>query len=99
LLIIIPEEIMAVFVISYDLNAPGQNYRALIDELKAVTHCHPMKSFWLVDVDQTAVEVRDALLSYMDANDRLAVIEFAPSADWATYLSLGHNRWIKARRP
>jgi hypothetical protein len=88
---------MAVFVVSYDLNAPGQNYQPLIDALEAVPHCHPLKSFWLVDVEQTAIEVRDALLSYMDSNDSLAVIEFTPTAQWAAYLPVQDIKWIESR--
>lgn len=90
---------MAVYVVSYDLNSPGQNYQDLYDALEAVPHCHPLESFWLIETAQTAVQVRDALLSYMDANDILAVIEFTVDADWAALLRRADIRWIKALRP
>jgi hypothetical protein len=90
---------MAIFIVSYDLNAPGQNYQPLYDALESVIHCHPLDSFWLIDVDQSAVEVREALRSFMDSNDSIAVIEFTPDADWACYLAGADIQWIKRRRP
>jgi hypothetical protein len=74
---------MAVQSISYDLRRPGQDYSGLFDAIKALgSWWHCLESVWLVDTSLTGTQVRDALRSYLDANDSLMVASLR--GNWAT---------------
>ncbi|MCR6644897.1 MAG: hypothetical protein NVV62_10490 [Terricaulis sp.] len=75
---------MSVYRVGYDLNKPGQNYDELIDALSKVGK-RILKSDWIVDVDQTAIQLREAVKSYLDRGDHVVVTEITDAADWATY--------------
>lgn len=77
---------MATHLVSYDLKKPGQNYAGLIKALSNVG-ARILKSAWIIDVNQTAAEARNDILTHLDRNDDLIVIEIrAASYDWATFL-------------
>lgn len=62
--------------ISYDLYKPGQNYEAVIAEIKtlglwAAVH----KSLWYVNSTLTATEAQARVWAKMDANDKLIVVD------------------------
>lgn len=61
------------YLITYDLSKPGQNYPGLIAALRNAGAVQILYSTWLVSTQQTNVQLRTALLSHMDANDRLFV--------------------------
>jgi hypothetical protein len=66
---------MSVYVISYDLNRPGQNYDDLFDAIKAsgTDWWHCLTSTWLLVSNQSALQVANALWAHMDRNDKLLV--------------------------
>jgi hypothetical protein len=70
------------FLISYDLDKPGQNYDKLINRLKEHGAFRVLFSQWALKTTWTAVELRDDLKTYMDSNDRLLVTEVASWASW-----------------
>ncbi|MDZ4775622.1 MAG: hypothetical protein SGJ23_02430 [Alphaproteobacteria bacterium] len=74
---------MTIFVVGYDLNSPGQDYVSLIAELRRVKGAKLLESTWIVDVNQTASQLRAALKTYGDSNDGYIVFEVTPFADWA----------------
>ena len=88
------EILMAVYLISYDLRAPGRDYEPLYKAIKATTHCHAMDSAWLVDVNQTPIQLREAVESWVDANDVVLVTRFR-SPDWAAY-NLACGKWLSS---
>ena len=62
--------------VSYDLHKPGQNYDAVIDEIKrhggwAKVHY----SLFYLDTQESAKQVAEAVRRAMDANDRLIVVD------------------------
>ena len=63
-----------VYLISYDLRAPGRDYSNLISEIKSLgSWAKPLESLWLVETTldtQTVVSRLNAL----DLTDRLLVI-------------------------
>lgn len=64
-----------VFSVNYRLNAPGQNYDALSDEIKnSDGWWHYLTSTWLVATNESADELARRLLQHLDANDSLLVI-------------------------
>lgn len=76
---------MARFVISYDLITPGKNYDALWAELGRLQAKRVLLSQWAGRINATsASHLRDHLRQYIDANDRILVMD-ADSADWAGY--------------
>ena len=75
---------MRVISISYDLRKPGKDYEGLINQVKALSGvwCHPTLSQWLVQTPLTAAQVRDRLLPFIDANDKLLVTELSGATAW-----------------
>jgi hypothetical protein len=63
-------------VISYDLFKKGQNYDALIVEIKKLgSWAHMNLSVWYVDSPLTGNEAAVKLRAVMDANDKLLVVD------------------------
>jgi hypothetical protein len=87
--------------ISYDLNAPGQDYPALIDAIKALGNwAKVQKSLWYVKSTYSASDAVEKVWPKMDRNDSLIVIDATnKTAAWqgvddkvSEYLK-GH--WVK----
>jgi len=74
------------YLVSYDLNAPGQNYDKLIKHLESYpTHWHFQMSAWIVGPADDALTVATAAWKHMDGNDKLVVQAFTPDSAWAGY--------------
>ncbi len=73
---------MKAYLISYDLVAPGRNYQRLFEELNRLGGFRVLQSQWVIRVTNTAAQVRDHLMQFVDANDRVLVNDFF---DWAGY--------------
>lgn len=88
---------MATYMIGYDLNKAGQDYSALIDEIKALANgwWHHLDSTWIVNTNLTAVQVRDRLRAQIDANDELLVAAISEPAAWYGFTQKGSD-WLKA---
>ncbi len=72
---------MAVTLVSYELDAPGQNYAGLISAVQRYTHCKSPKSAWLTDTPQSPIQVRNNLGQHIDEQDPLAATRFGKD-DW-----------------
>ncbi len=73
------------YIISYDLVAPGRNYQPLYTELEKLGGKRVLLSQWAINSTGTsAVEIRDHLKTFMDANDRLLVTEL-DGTSWASF--------------
>lgn len=71
------------YVISYDLNNPGQDYEPLIAALKRSGAKRVLQSQWCGRWNNTtAAKIRDAFWKFMDSNDRL-LVTCIDSKDWA----------------
>lgn len=63
-------------IVSYDLNAPGQNYDSVIAEIKNQgTWAKVHYSLFYLKSERTAQQVAEAVWQKMDANDRLIVVD------------------------
>jgi hypothetical protein len=71
------------FLITTDLLKPGQDYNRLYNELARIGATRVLLSVFIADLNQTAVQVREALKSYVDSNDRIGVFPLAKN--WATW--------------
>lgn len=88
----------SVFIVSYDLVAPGKNYEALLQRIKAYGAWATLGgSAYLILADATPEQIRDNLSSVLDGNDKLWVgVAPAPSA-WRG-LPDEVARWIHANQ-
>ena len=86
---------MATYIISYDLQKPGQNYADLYARIKySGIWAHIAESTWAVVTDQSATQVRDYLWAAMDANDRLFVVRSGGESAWVG-LPVEVSNWLK----
>jgi len=82
-------------MIGYDLNKPLQNYQGLIKALKEFdTWWHQLDSTWIVATEQTAEQIRDKLISYLDKNDELLVTKISAPAAWQGFNEEG-SQWLR----
>ena len=87
---------MAYFTVTYDLMAQ-KNYKRVIDELVRLGGARVALSVWLVErIETNAFGLRDHLLGYIDADDKLVVIEFEKCPAYTRALPEG-AAWVTAR--
>lgn len=86
--------------VSYDLRAPGRDYKSLYAAIKAHdSWAHPVESNWFVKTSLSAVQLRDMLAKHMDRNDKLVVVEVSRS-NWATTgMAQDVGRWMSNQMP
>ena len=80
------------FVISYDLNRPGQNYTTLWEALAQLGAQRILQSQWIVRRNTSAQELNNFLWQYMDQNDRLLVTCLDDGNWWQRNLRADPNR-------
>lgn len=83
-------------LVGYDLVKPGKDYSKLIDHLKTFDGWwHNLDSTWLLRTTKTARAVRDELKGYIDANDRVLVMDVGGD-NWAAYgFTQQANEWLQ----
>ncbi len=82
------------YLITYDLKQPGRNYQDLYNAIKSYgTWGKINNSTWLIKTSDSAVQIRDYLLSYLDYNDSLFVVKVEREAAWRNVKA--NNEWIK----
>ncbi|GGF15851.1 hypothetical protein GCM10011321_04650 [Youhaiella tibetensis] len=74
---------MAVYIVSYDLRAPGRDYSTLYARLGQWKAVRGLESVWFINWDTTPVKIRDDLRQYVDANDLLFVAELKGPSAWS----------------
>ncbi len=85
---------MAVYMVGYDLNKPGQDYSELFKAIKAYgTWWHHLDSTWIIETEKTAVQVRDNLRQHIDDNDELLVATISAPAAWFGFDKKGSD-WL-----
>lgn len=85
---------MHCYIISYDLCQPNTDYQSLYKALKSFPNWGRLtESTWAIISDKDAVEIRNSLTPYIDANDRIIVILSGKVAAWNNCLA--NNEWIR----
>lgn len=74
---------MAHFIVSYDLHNQ-RTYPPVWERLEEWGAVRLLESLWLVTLDNTAGQVRDALKDVVDTDDSIAVVELKKGSGWAT---------------
>lgn len=65
---------MKVYLISYDLSKPEQDYEGLISAIEELDSAiRIQKSVWLVDTNLDEKEIFRRLYRYIDSNDRIFI--------------------------
>lgn len=82
------------FIIMYDLRLPGRDYAQLHQAIKSFGIWGKItESSWAVVSAMTAETIRNFLLQFIDANDRLMVIQSGKKAAW--HNGLAKSDWLK----
>lgn len=85
---------MALYMVGYDLDKPGQDYSDLIAAIKTYgTWWHHLDSTWLIVTDDSALQIRDHLKQYLDSNDKLLVAVIGAPAAWYGFGDKG-SEWL-----
>lgn len=83
---------MAKYLITYDLNKPGQDYSGLYAAIQGLgLYKHPLDSTWFVKTSKTGENIRDALKQKIDGNDKLFVTEVS---GWASFNLPDLAKWL-----
>ncbi|MBL28927.1 MAG: SinR [Rhodospirillaceae bacterium] len=86
---------MAHYLVSYDLRK-NRNYVDLWQKLEGWRGARILESLWLVSLNQTASDVRDALHATVDDDDRLVVIELKNGSGWACRHAMPEGvKWLQ----
>jgi len=83
------------FLVSYDLDKPGQDYPRIIERLKELGAVKILYSEWVLRGNFSAADLRDDLKQYVDANDMLLVVVLTGEAAW-TRLMISNDQFKKA---
>jgi hypothetical protein len=74
---------MGHLLVAYDLHSQ-RTYPPVCEKLESWGAARLLESVWLVTVDITAAQARDALKAVVDAKDAVAVIELQAGSGWAS---------------
>lgn len=86
---------MKKYIITFDLNKPGQNYKALHDAIqKFHAWVKVATTTYVVQSNNSAIQIRDLLQKHIDKNDELFVAELTGKAAWYG-LSNEVTEWLK----
>ena len=87
-----------VYMITYDLNAPGQDYSGLIatiNECSTGNIFSAWKSSYLIQSNLTVEKIMEKINPHMDRNDNLIVIEV--TNNYSGWLNLEDGSWDKVK--
>ena len=84
------------YIISYDLNKPKQNYSELYKILQKYTWWHYLDSTWIIESDKSADYLFGQISPHIDENDSLLI--FKLDKDRSGWLPSKAWDWIRARK-
>jgi CRISPR-associated endonuclease Cas2 len=89
------------YLVSYDLTAPGRDYRSLGDRLQQLRAERVLNSQWFVISSATALDLTRELLQFVDRTDRVLVTEITQQSAWRTLLMPDDRmrEWFRHARP
>ncbi len=75
---------MNVYLITYDLNSPGQKYDCLYEAIKKSfpTYWNCMNNIFIIQTSYSAIQIRDYLDKCIDGNDKLLVASLGKEVAW-----------------
>ena len=90
---------MAIFCVSYDCHKVRDDlaFRTALEKSGGV---RLLESLWLISLDWTAVELRDAVMVHLDNDDSLVVLDLDSSRSWATARAMEEGtEWLRQYIP
>ena len=69
-----------IYMITYDLKSPGQNYEKVIETIKDCSNgvwCTYWKSSFLIKSSKTVNQIFEKIQPHLDPNDKLLIIKVA----------------------
>jgi len=89
---------MAVYLVSYDLKKPGQNYLPLYETLKSgASWWHYLESTWLIDSQEPIETWQQRIMSKLDQNDSFFIVRLVSGQSYTGWLPREAWDWIKQR--
>ncbi|HFK5575261.1 TPA: hypothetical protein ACG0AX_003636 [Elizabethkingia anophelis] len=87
---------MIPYIISYDLNKTGQDYKTLKEKIEELAngYWHHLDSTWIIFSSKTAKQICSELKKCIDSNDELLVVEITKNADWIGFNKSGTD-WLE----
>ena len=83
-----------VYLVSYDLRKPNQNYEGLFEELKrSPAWWHYLDSTWLISTSESAAQIYHRLAIYINPPDNILIIQV--TKDYYGWLPKEAWAWIK----
>lgn len=89
-----------VYLITYDLNKPGKEYRNLYSALRQFDYIRDngLDSVWFISTSWSASQVYNFLHSYIDSSDRIFVTKLhRGEGEHEGWLHKDMWKWINAR--
>jgi hypothetical protein len=87
-----------IFLVSYDLKKPGQDYTGVYEAIKSASGWwHYLESTWIIQTNRPLEFWADKIKSHMDANDRLIIVDITNS-EYNGWLPAKAWEWIKAHK-
>lgn len=84
---------MTVYLVSYDLNTPGQKHQKLLEAIKKYPGwARISESCYAIKTNSTVQAVYDALAAIIDRNDQLYIITL--SKPWTGFGPKEVNEWL-----
>lgn len=77
---------MGRYLVSYDLDKPGQDYPRIITELQRLGAIKVLYSEWILKSTWTAMQLCTHLMSFVDGNDMLLVVALTGEAAWTSLM-------------
>ncbi len=91
--------VVALYVISYDQHR-DKDYTPLWNKLAQLGAVRVLESVWLLDLQQTAVALRDILKGVTKNEDSLLVIQVFTNSAWATLqVQTAGSNWLESHIP
>jgi hypothetical protein len=92
---------MTVYLLTYDLikEQSGHDYQPLWNELKSLGAHRTQYSAWLINLNNSAKEVVDHFLRFVDKDDRLWATRVRPGEHWYVNAIGGTNDWLAKNPP
>lgn len=87
-----------VYLVSYDLRKPGQDYKGLFAELEASSSWwHYLESTWLIKTPEDANHLYNRLATHLDEGDSILIIQ--AGIDRQGWLPKKAWEWINRELP
>lgn len=86
---------MNTYLITYDLNSPGQKYECISKKIKdSYSWWKCLNNIFIIKSDNSSSQIRDFLKPCIDSNDKLIVLKLSGEGAWKGFDEKCSN-WLK----